>query len=569
MEKLKIKEETKKKIIDIIKFIIITFALSVFACQAYLNNMLIYTHDLGYHLNRIIQISKNLDLGIFPSFIHSGLLNNLGYANSIFYPEIFLYIPAILMSLFDLHVLTVYKIFLIIITFFTFSSMYISTKGIFKKKEIAWVASLLYTFSLYRLTDVYVRGAIGELLAFIFIPIIFYGLYEIIFGENKKWWIVSIGLFGIANSHLLSFVMILPIIILFCIINIDKIFKDKKKLLNLSLGAVLAVLLCIGFFGPLLEQKVNDSFYIDGQTIEESEVLEERAMSLSMALGSNIEAGYAVDSNTRNDGMSEGVGGILLIFAMLIFLRKGISYKENRFEIQMFILGAILFFITTKLFPWKEISILNIIQFPFRLNLFTTIFFVWVGANSFYEIVTNKTDACIIISIVILIISGYVLSNVVLNFNYYIYHTYEDLIDGVDHETGSSEYLPVNSNLEDLSLYNIHNKEKTYKFNQTGSKIEFEYNEKEADMEINIPLIYYKGYVANIKDENGNVTKLQVVKNDDNGHVLVKNDQKLTGKITVEYKMTLIQLISYLISIITFIALIIYIIVNYKNKKLN
>ena len=132
MEKFKIKDETKNKIISFIKFIVIVLVLSIFACQPYLNNMLIYTHDLGYHLNRIIQISKNIDLGIFPSFIHSGLLNNLGYANSIFYPEIFLIFPAILMSLLKLHVLTVYKIFLIGVTFFTFISMYISTNGIFK-----------------------------------------------------------------------------------------------------------------------------------------------------------------------------------------------------------------------------------------------------------------------------------------------------------------------------------------------------------------------------------------------------------------------------------------------------
>lgn len=567
MEKFKIKDETKNKIISFIKFIVIVLVLSIFACQPYLNNMLIYTHDLGYHLNRIIQISKNIDLGIFPSFIHSGLLNNLGYANSIFYPEIFLIFPAILMSLLKLHVLTVYKIFLIGVTFFTFISMYISTNGIFKKKEVAWLSSILYVFSLYRLTDIYVRGAVGEILSLIFLPLIFYGLYEIIFGKNKKWWIVSIGLFGIANSHLLSFVMVLPVVVLLCLLNIDKIFKDKKKLLNLFLSAILAIILCIGFFGPVLEQKANDKFYIDGQTIESSEALKERSMSLSMFFGSNIKAGYAVDSTTRNDGMSEGVGAILLIFAMLIFFRKGINYKENRFELQVFILGIFLCFMTTKLFPWEKISLFNVIQFPFRLNLFTTICLVLVGANSFIEIVTNKKDACIIACVFILIISGYVLSNVTLNFNPDIYQSYENLVSGIDHETGSSEYLPVNSDIKDLDLYNINNKEEKYEFNQTGSKIEFEYNEKELNMEINIPLIYYKGYKASIEDSNGNKTKLEVVKNENNGHVLVKGEKGLTGKITVEYKMTIIQLISYSISSIAFVGLIIYIVLDYKKEK--
>lgn len=561
------KEETKK-VVELVKFLIIVFAISVFACQPYLNNMMIYTHDFGYHLNRIIQISKNLDLGIFPSFIHSGLLNNLGYANSIFYPEIFLYIPAILMSIFDLHALTVYKIFLIVITFFTFLSMYISSNGIFKKKEVAWISSLLYIFSLYRLTDIYVRGALGEILSFIFVPLIFYGLYEIIFSENKKWWIIAIGLFGIANSHVLTFVIILPIIVLICIVNIDKIFKDKRRIINLIIAAILSILLCIGFFGPMLEQKFNDEFYIDGETIESSEELKERAMSLSMALGSNLKAGYAVDSDIRNDGMSEGVGAILLIFAMLILIRKGITYKENRFEIQIFILGLIICFMVTKIFPWEKISVFNVIQFPFRLNFIPTVLFAFVGANSFYEIVTNKRDTCILISIIILVISGYVLSNVTLNFNPDVYQTYEDLVTGIDHETGSSEYLPVNSDVEDLDLYNINDKDVKYEFTQIGSKVEFYYPLNELEMEINVPLIYYKGYKANIEDSNGNLTELEVVKNEDNGHVLIKGDKSLSGKIIVEYKITIVQLVSYAISMITFIALIIYIIVEYvKNKK--
>lgn len=559
-------ETKKEKIINIIKFILIVIAISIFACQPYLNNMLIYTHDLGYHLNRIMEISKNLNLKVFPTLIHSGLLNNLGYANSIFYPEIFLYIPAMLMSIFHLHVLTVYKIFLIIITFFTFITTYISAKGIFKKKGSAWLASILYVFALYRLTDIYVRGALGEILSFIFVPLIFYGLYEIIFGENKKWWIISIGLFGVANCHVLTFAMLIPIILLICLFNCDKIFKDKKKFLNLVIAGVIAIILCVGFFIPMFEQKANDKFYIDGQTIESSEVVKSRSLSLSMMLGSDIKSGYAVDSSVRNDGMSEGVGAVLLILAGLMLCRKGLNYKENRFEIQLFILGIISYFMTSKFFPWEWFSFLNVLQFAFRLNFIPTICFSLVGAHSFYEVTTNKRDSVIILSIVILLISGYVLSSVNLNFNPDIYQSFEIMVNPPN-QIGNSEYLPVNTDLEDLNLYNINDKEEKIEFTQVGSKIEFEYNEKDLDLEINVPLIYYKGYKANIVDENGVKTELEVIKNEDNAHVLLKSDKKLTGIITVEYKMTLIQVICYSITTIALISLIIYIIIDYKKNK--
>ena len=187
---MKNKEKTNK-----INFIIVAILLSIFACHRYLNNMMIFTHDLGYHLNRIMQISSGLNRGTFPILIHSGLLYNLGYANPLFYPELFLYLPAVVMSLFNLHVLTAYKLFLIVITFFTFLSMYYVTKKIFGKKEIAFLAGVLYIFSLYRLTGIYVRGALGELLAFIFVPILIYGLFNVLFDDTKSWPLICFGFF--------------------------------------------------------------------------------------------------------------------------------------------------------------------------------------------------------------------------------------------------------------------------------------------------------------------------------------------------------------------------------------
>ena len=558
----------KRKILNIIKFFVIVLAISVFACQPYLNNRLIYTHDLGYHLNRIISISQNLNIKVFPSFIHSRLLDNLGYANSIFYPEIFLYIPAILMSLLHLHPLTVYKIFLIMITFFTFITTYISVKGIFKKKEIAWLSTLLYVFSLYRLTDIYVRGALGEILCFVFVPLIFYGLYEIIFGENKKWWIISIGLFGIANSHVLTFIIIIPVILVLCLFNIDRIFNDKKRFLNLFIAGILGVVLCIGFFGPMLEQKVNDKFYVDGASLLSSDTIKEYATSLSMSLASDLKSGFALDSSTKENSMSEGIGAILLICAGLIISRKGLSYKENRFEIQIFILGSIVYLMTTKMFPWEKCEFLKVIQFPFRLNFIPTMCFSLIGAKSFYEIVTNKRDSIIIFSLIILFISGYVLSSVELNFNSKVYKTFEDVIGIFENQVGNLEYLPVDTDIKDLNLYNVNNKENTINFSQVGSKIEFEYNEDDFDFEINIPLIYYKGYKANLIDENGNKIKLQVSKNNSNGHVLLKSDENLKGKITVEYKMTAIQGICYCITDLGILFLIGYIIIDYRKRKL-
>ncbi|MCK9175931.1 MAG: hypothetical protein M0O96_11715, partial [Desulforhopalus sp.] len=53
-------------------------------------------HDQGYHLNRIAGITSALKAGYFPVRISPGWFDGFGYGISIFYPDIFLYFPAIL-----------------------------------------------------------------------------------------------------------------------------------------------------------------------------------------------------------------------------------------------------------------------------------------------------------------------------------------------------------------------------------------------------------------------------------------------------------------------------------------
>ena len=554
-----------------IKIIFVATFLSILVCQRYLNNIIIYAHDIGYHLNRIMQISEGLNNGRFPILIHSGLLHNLGYANPLFYPELFLYIPAIIMSITHIHVLSAYKLFLIIISFFTFLSMYYTSKKIFEKKEIAYLSGILYTFSLYRLTDIYVRGALGELIAFIFLPLLIYGLYNVIFEKSDKWFFICIGFWGLINSHVLSFIIMIPIVLTICILNVDIIVKNKKVFFKLLIAACVSILLCIGYIGPMMEQKSLGIYKVDVHDADTPQALYERANSLSMALSSSVKSGFSVDSSTRDDGMSSGIGLVLIVLALCILYRKNVN-GNNRFEIQGIAIGMVVLVMTTKLFPWNHFGALSLIQFPYRLNIIPTVLFSLIGANIAYELFEDKRTACTLLSIILIIFSGYMISNININFNPEKATSFEDLVSiskGADREVGNAEYIPVtaNENSDDLTLYNIHEKNVSIPFTQNGSNIEFEYSGSNNKFEVNVPLIYYKGYNAQIKDNNGNITKLEVVHNTENGHVLIKGDKSLTGTVEVKYKMTIIQKICYTISCLTLIILIGFII--YKHFKNN
>ena len=99
----------KEKLIDILKMlsvvIVVTFMISI----PYLNFNPIFADDISYHTNRIISTYEELKAGHFPVLIHPKLLDGFGYAGPLFYPELFIYIPAILMFL-GFNFLTSYKI---------------------------------------------------------------------------------------------------------------------------------------------------------------------------------------------------------------------------------------------------------------------------------------------------------------------------------------------------------------------------------------------------------------------------------------------------------------------------
>jgi hypothetical protein len=254
MEEYIMNEKIKENFKILIIILVLTFLISI----PYLNSEPIFVHDISYHTNRIVELANEIKNGNFPVLIHSNLLDGFGYANSLFYPELFLYIPAILIYC-GVNFLISYKILTILSTFFTILFTYYAANRIFKKKNIAWTVTLLYSTAFYRLTDIYVRGAIGEVLAMTFLPLILAGIYEILLGDNKKWWIICFGFFELVNSHVLTFAMSVIFIILLCAININKIFKDKKRLINLVIAGVISILLICSLYFHILSnhQMIN------------------------------------------------------------------------------------------------------------------------------------------------------------------------------------------------------------------------------------------------------------------------------------------------------------------------
>ena len=528
----------KSKILGII--LILTFLISI----PYLNFEDISAHDISYHTNRIIAISEELKNGQFPILIHSNLLDGFGYANPLFYPELFIYIPAIL-TVIGVNFLTSYKLFTIITTFFTLIFTYYSANRIFKKKNVSWVVTILYGTAFYRLTDIYTRGAIGEVLALVFLPLVLCGLYEIIFGENKNWWLICFGIFGLINSHILSFTMTVILILAICLLNVRRIFKDKKRLITLIIAGIISILLILGFVLPYLEQSNSDKFNVD-EKIYSGAFVKSYAVSLQELINNEFNKG----------NFYKGIGTILLILPMFILANKS---KENQsiYMKQLLGLGIILLFMTTSLFPWEKVctkfDFITTIQFPYRLNIIITVLFSFVAGYALCNIIENKPELNKLVYIVLILFTLNLLSTVNINADDYTKETITTFAP-----VGNGEYKPYGMIDTDTKVHNIANQEEI-EFSRISTKLEFNYTNQSDEMIIHIPLAYYKGYVAYIEEANGTKTNLVLEEDPVTKNIIVKNDNILNGTITVEYKMTIIQKIAYSITIITIIGLIIYI----------
>lgn len=491
-------------------------------------------HDLAFHLSRISAIKDNLKLGIVGGYIYPNYLGGYGYGNGLFYPDLFLYIPAFF-SYLGLSVITSYKLFLLLISFCSVGAMYICVKGISKNKKSALISSFIYGFASYRLIDMFTRAALGETLAFVFAPIIIYGMYEIIYGDYKKFYILTIGMSGLILSHLISTYLIGIVLVIMCLVNIKKLFKEKKRILYLVLAALATVCLTAYFIFPMLEQMLSGKFIFNN--LDETSKLLERSLPIWSIF---IEFPYHV---LRKLWIPTGIG---IGFIVLIYYYFKNFKNYDKFTHFCFITAMIFLICATNIFPWNLFqNILSPIQFPWRFY-FISVLLLSVGSGLMLSKSTKDINKRARVLFILFLIPVITISTV--NF-------FEKNIKEVgDYEISFGEYMPLSADKN----YILERKDvitTTYplehSFTRNGLELTINYNDNQGNNSLELPLLYYKGYKAISNDKELNVYQTN------NGLVGVDiNDEE--GTIYVYYGGTKIQKLSKIVSIITMIVFVIY-----------
>lgn len=118
-------------------------------------------------------------------------------------------------------------------------------------EEAGFVSGLFYMFAPYRFVDLYVRGAIGENLAFVWLPLVCYFAFKL--NRQFKWRYVVGGSFSLATlflSHNALSLMFLPLILGYMAYLV---YCSKKKLLSTVyclLSTILGFVISAFFWFP-------------------------------------------------------------------------------------------------------------------------------------------------------------------------------------------------------------------------------------------------------------------------------------------------------------------------------
>ena len=240
------------------------------------------------------------------------------------------------------------------------------------------ISALLYTYAPYRAVDVYVRGAMGEAWAFVFLPLILLFTAEILDRKRKRKYILplALSLAGLALSHNVTVLMFIPFYALFVILY-KKV--NITNLLPLVISGVWGICLSAFFVLPAFFEKN----YVHVETILEGYFnYLAHYVGIKQLLFSTFW-GYGVSTLGPLDGLSLSVGIFiwaipLLTLFLLVYLNKPKSLKK---ALAFFVLGCLaLFMIHPKSqFLWDHVSVLSYVQFPWRFLSLVILFFATVS----------------------------------------------------------------------------------------------------------------------------------------------------------------------------------------------
>ena len=531
-----------------------TLLLTLVFIFPYLSNDLSLEHDTLFHLSRIEGLAQSFKSGkLFPD-IYPLKNDGFGYASALFYCDLFL-VPAALLYLAGFEVAIGWKVTIFLFTWLSGMSMALLLKKLRQNNLVCLFGSLLYLFSNYRITDVYVRGALGEVIAMAFIPLILYGFVDLFLEDEPHIKILILGFAGVALSHNLT--------LLLCGIGFAALMviywkqMTSVRIRKLIQAALITIGLCAWFLFPMLEQTSFQSYYLHYYA-SSSDLCSHALMGWQYLVNETI-FGLSGQQYTYDQTMVVTPGLALLFLPGLFMFDISKKDRYTQFAMVCALTGYFFTLLCSDIVPWDKLTLLRIMQFPWRWMTLSCVFLAIGASVGCARILQNHRKLMIFLFILVLSNSVHLLLPV-LNRTLVIHNdtTYEELLNGsiIDPyygntsynriEVAGADYLPqgfldyknASHCITDLSGNEIDC------YVQKGTSMSFTAPE---NTKIIVPLTAYKGY--HVYHDHTEIKWNTVA-----GRISL--DTGTTTDLTIVYKKTAVHQISILITLFTLIFII-------------
>lgn len=529
----------------------------IVALSPFISRYCINGHDLEYHLLRIEALKEQILIGKPFSKVDTLFFGGAGYASSLFYSDFLLIIPALL-RVAGVSIGASYHLFACLCVIASFASFYYCTKTLTGSKMAGLLAGMLVTLCPYHMDDVLVRAAVGEYMAFIFVPFVILAIYNVVYENMSKPWLFVVGFGGTLLSHSATTILCVIVALAIFLIKIRTFIKSPKTILKLVISSVITLALTAYYWLPMLEQFASAKFYVSNNW---TDMLDS-----------------ALDFAAVFSEVFPCLGIFLVFFAVMrVFVSKKDTPLLGYSDILTVI--AIVFSIgSSNIMPWERVArFCGFLQFPWRLFIIGSSLLAIADAivlYAVYEKITKEegknlkpyTAKLVIIVAVLMFMGTSSVYHMTQNAQGYYdysddYYSYKPFTAAVI----AGEWLPMSVTDVDAIL-----DMSEHVVSSTGSDLPFERNKGEVKVDIpvsfdyvDVPFIYYKGYEATLEtslEDSYRIEQLNVSGDGENGFVRVDLTENQKGKLTVRYKGTVIQKISAIVSVLSLLAVVIYLI---------
>ncbi len=405
------KKETKvdliRKFID--KYIIyIVLALSIPAARyLFVNGYFGVSDDL--HIGWLYEMDRTVRMWQFPPRYVPDLSFGFGYPLFTFVYPLPFYIAEIFHLIGFSLVNSVKLVFGLSLPF----SMYFMYKLLknYMPEDFSLAGAVLYVYAPYRALELFVRGTLGEIVAFVFLPLIMLAVIK------KKPYVLALATAGLILSHNIMAYMFMPFLLIFIIAS--KSFWTSLK------GLALGLLCSIYFWFPaILESKLMKydtvfNFYDHYPALKQF-------ITPYWGYGASVPGNY--DTMSFYMGL---LGVFIVIIGSVLFLLNLKKFAKN----EKIFVGWGIFVALVSIFMmnfrsawfWRNLPLLPYFQFPWRFLAMIVLI------SPIFLLVFLKFKTLKYVSFVVMILA------ISLNFNYFKTSEYLGRLD--DYYT--NRYIPV------------------------------------------------------------------------------------------------------------------------------